>query len=260
MVLLRKGAAAVLEYNSIESPLAQPRNLVLGHFLSALLGVCITKLFALLPQARFDNLRWVAGGLAVGASSVVMGLTKTIHPPAGATALLAATSPDVTRLGWYLLPLVLLGCTLMLASACVINNIQRQFPMYWWTHVDLSDKKHRRANSDIERASQAEKEEEEEDAKSGRLYRVKTREEMHFDREHEIKITAKSIVIPDWLAVDDWERNVLDILRALVRESADEWVDPSQPSSRSSESTEVTIDGDEAEPPASRGEHSALSK
>ncbi|EXJ77983.1 hypothetical protein A1O3_09142 [Capronia epimyces CBS 606.96] len=133
------GAAAILEYNAIESPLSQPRNMVVGHILSATVAVGITKLFALLPPDRFDNLRWLAGALAVGTANLVMSITKTVHPPAGATALLAATSVDIRVLGWWLVPLVLLGAMLMLASALVLNNIAaRRFPLYWWTPVDLN--------------------------------------------------------------------------------------------------------------------------
>lgn len=242
-----QGAAAILEYNTIESPLAQPRNLILGHLLSALVGVCITKLFALLPQARFEDLRWLAGALAVGVSSVVMGSTKTVHPPAGATALLAATSPEITALGWYLLALVMLGSTLMLASACIINNIHRRFPIYWWTPIDLSNSLHRRASSGIEKVSQAEKEEEQSDAESGRrLSRVKTREEVHYDREHEIKITAKYIVVPDWLEMNDWERNILEILRERLKVHPNPVFECDEPESRESEATVVS--GDEEKP------------
>ena len=39
------GASAVLVYGAIKSPLAQPRNLVGGHFLSALVGVAAFKIF-----------------------------------------------------------------------------------------------------------------------------------------------------------------------------------------------------------------------
>ncbi|EXJ88596.1 hypothetical protein A1O1_05526 [Capronia coronata CBS 617.96] len=138
IIIASFGAAAILEYNTIESPLSQPRNLVLGHFLSAIVAVGITKLFALLPSARFDELRWLAGALAVGAASVVMSITKTVHPPAGATALLAATNVEIQHLGWWLLPLVLLAASLMLASALVLNNVAgRRFPIYWWTPIDL---------------------------------------------------------------------------------------------------------------------------
>ncbi|KIW64890.1 hypothetical protein PV04_07194 [Phialophora macrospora] len=138
IVIASFGAAAILEYNTIESPLAQPRNLVLGHFFSAVVGVGITKLFLHLPPDRFEDLRWLAGALAVGVASVVMSFTKTIHPPAGATALLAATNLEIQVLGWWLLPLVLLASMLMLASALVVNNgMGRRYPVYWWTPVDL---------------------------------------------------------------------------------------------------------------------------
>ena len=96
-----KGASAVLVYGAIESPLAQPRALLGGHFIASLIGVCITKLFALVHnEQRFDELRWLAGSLSTATAIVVMQITETTHPPAGASALLAAVSPDITELGW----------------------------------------------------------------------------------------------------------------------------------------------------------------
>lgn len=133
------GAAAILEYNTIESPLAQPRNLVFGHFLSAVVGVGITKLFHLLPEHRFEQLRWLAGALSVGTASVLMAMTKTVHPPAGATALLCATSADITELGWWVLALIVLACMLMLVSALLLNNLIRVWPVYWWTPAKLEE-------------------------------------------------------------------------------------------------------------------------
>lgn len=62
-----------------------------------------------------------------------MALTKTVHPPAGATALLAVVDQGMLDLGWFLVPVVLLSCALMLAVALVLNNMERQFPIYWWT-------------------------------------------------------------------------------------------------------------------------------
>ncbi|KAK6524349.1 hypothetical protein TWF281_011257 [Arthrobotrys megalospora] len=128
------GASAILEYGVIGSPLGQPRNCVLGHFLSAVCGVGVAKLFQL--SSHFDDIKWVAGAVAVGLSSAVMSITNTSHPPGGATALLAAVDVSVARLGWYLLPYVLIGTTLMLGIALAVNNIQRQFPVFWWTPKD----------------------------------------------------------------------------------------------------------------------------
>lgn len=88
-------------YGAIEVPLAQPRALIGGHFISALVGVCITKLFGELhnPQ-RLDDLRWLAGSLSASLATVLMQMTETTHPPAGATALLAAVSQPVYGIGW----------------------------------------------------------------------------------------------------------------------------------------------------------------
>lgn len=152
IIIASFGAAAILEYNTIESPLSQPRNLVFGHFLSAVVAVGITKLFEHLPTSRFDDLRWLAGALSVGVASLLMSVTKTVHPPAGATALLAATNVDIQVLGWWLLPLVLLAALLMLVSALILNNAAgRRFPVYWWTPVDLQalrEEKRRERNGD----------------------------------------------------------------------------------------------------------------
>jgi CBS-domain-containing membrane protein len=94
----------VLVYGAIESPLAQPRALLGGHFIAALIGVCITKLFSLLHnEQRFDELRWLAGSLSTATAIVVMQITETTHPPAGASALLAAVSPEITELGWLVI-------------------------------------------------------------------------------------------------------------------------------------------------------------
>jgi CBS-domain-containing membrane protein len=50
-----------------------------------------------------------------------MGLTKTIHPPAGATALLCSTELAIVALGWLFLPVIILGTILILAVALGIE-------------------------------------------------------------------------------------------------------------------------------------------
>ncbi|KAG6879387.1 hypothetical protein C0992_003101 [Termitomyces sp. T32_za158] len=127
------GASAVLIYGSIDAPLAQPRPLLGGHFIGALVGVCITKLFHLLPtEERFQQLEWLAGSLACATSIVAMQVTGTTHPPAGATALLAAVNSDIRDIGWYYLPVVLLTSMLALVVALLLNNIQRRYPVFWF--------------------------------------------------------------------------------------------------------------------------------
>ncbi|PFH62308.1 hypothetical protein XA68_14168 [Ophiocordyceps unilateralis] len=129
------GASAVLEFLVIESPLAQPRNAVGGHIIATITGVIISKLFQL--SSNFNDIRWLGGALACATATVLMALTKTVHPPAGATALSAVVDAKLVDLGWRLVPVVMLGSTLMLGMSLLINNIDRRFPLYWWTPLDL---------------------------------------------------------------------------------------------------------------------------
>ncbi|KAG5999368.1 hypothetical protein E4U21_006999 [Claviceps maximensis] len=131
MIVGSFGAAAVLEFYTIEAPLAQPRNAIVGQLISASMGVCVAKLFQL--SDRFPDIQWVGGALACALATALMALTKTVHPPAGATALLAVVDATLVRIGWFLLPVVMLSCVLMLAVALLVNNIERRFPVYWWT-------------------------------------------------------------------------------------------------------------------------------
>jgi len=239
LVIASFGAAAILEYNAIESPLSQPRNLILGHFLSAVIGVGITKLFHLLPEARFEDLRWLAGALSVGVASTVMSFTKTVHPPAGATALLACTTPEMTELGWWMLPLVLLACSLMLASAMLVNNLYKRFPLHWWTPVDLNNLKKPDVMSvkDVEKADAASsvnsandsgttKNSQEQPGKAGnatagKQYDTSEKKRMrniHEDPEKKIQIEVDRIVVPDWMSLSQWEIDALESFQTRLKE------------------------------------------
>ncbi|KAH6627446.1 HPP family-domain-containing protein [Chaetomium tenue] len=125
------GAAAVLKFYAIESPLAQPRNAILGQLISALVGIAICKLLALSPH--FEAVRWLGASLACACATALMALTGTVHPPAGATALMAVLDDRVAGMGWFLVCPLVLGCCLMVVVAMLVNNVQRRFPYYWWS-------------------------------------------------------------------------------------------------------------------------------
>jgi CBS domain-containing membrane protein len=117
------GASAVLIYGIINSPYAQPRNLIGGHVISALVGVTMYKL---IPHEV-----WLSSALSVSLSTVLMQVTKTLHPPGGATALIANVgSARVLALGYmYVLNPVLSGVIILLFVALLFNNIgNRSYP------------------------------------------------------------------------------------------------------------------------------------
>ncbi len=128
MVIGSFGASAVLVYGAIDSPLAQPRNLIGGHILSAVIGVACYQFFGSDP--------WLAGALAVATAIAGMHLTKTLHPPGGATALIAVIgSPHLHETGYmYALLPVGRGALILLFFALLVNNLPkgRRYPKFWW--------------------------------------------------------------------------------------------------------------------------------
>lgn len=123
------GASAVLIYGLPNSPLAQPRNLFGGHIISAIIGVTVQKLLG----EGFPI--WLAPALAVSLSIVMMQITKTLHPPGGATALIANIgSEKVKSLGYgYVLSPVASGLVVMFIVALAVNNLHkdRAYPKKW---------------------------------------------------------------------------------------------------------------------------------
>ncbi|UBM61040.1 HPP family protein [Marinilongibacter aquaticus] len=118
------GATSVLLYGAIQSPLAQPRNLIGGHLISAIIGVTVYHFCG--------NILWLSAALAVSLSIVAMQCSKTLHPPGGATALIATIgSPKIIDLGYvYVLFPVLSGISILLLIALIFNNLtpDRKYP------------------------------------------------------------------------------------------------------------------------------------
>lgn len=116
------GASACLIYGSPAALFAQPRNAVIGQLVSAVIGVAFYQLF---------GNQWYIATVSVGVAVGVMMITRTVHPPAGATALIAV----ITQQGWLfpLLP-VGVGICILVVVGILVNNlaVNRQYPSYWW--------------------------------------------------------------------------------------------------------------------------------
>ena len=123
-VVASMGASAVLFFAAPHSPLAQPWAFVGGHLVSALIGVSCYKL---IPDT------YAAAAAAVSLAIVAMHFLHCLHPPGGATALVAvAGGSNIHELGYgYLLAPVGLNVVLFLGFALVVNNLipGRRFPL-----------------------------------------------------------------------------------------------------------------------------------
>lgn len=121
------GASAVLVCGAIKSPLAQPRNVLGGHVISALVGVACYKMAG--------GPVWLAAGLGVSLSIMAMLVTQTLHPPGGATALTAVIGGErIHELGYlYALMPIAAGAATLILVALAINNLarNRRYPEFW---------------------------------------------------------------------------------------------------------------------------------
>jgi len=82
----------------------------------------------------------------------------------------------------------------MLLVACVVNNIQRQFPLYWWTEHDLSSLQ--AGSAGVE--------------KEASVLPVD-------DAEHAIRVTGREIIVPDSVTLTNEETKLLQALKGRLR-------------------------------------------
>jgi hypothetical protein len=172
VIVASLGASAILDYSAIRSPVAQPRNSVLGQGLSAIVGVAIGKLFML--NSNFQNIQWIAGAMACACASLVMCMTNTVHPPGGATAVIATTQATVISMGWWYVPVTILGAVVMLIVALLWNNLLRQFPVFWWTPAEVGSKWVKSDERDEEKAVKEKVDRQDSDTSRYVLYHILT--------------------------------------------------------------------------------------
>lgn len=130
LILGSFGATAALVYGAPDSPLSQPRNVIGGHMLSAVVGVAIYYL----GRGVHCGL-WLTAPLSVALAIMVMQVTVTLHPPGAATALIAVNGgAAVHKLGFlYVLAPAGVGAVIMVTVAVLGNNLTfRRYPKYWW--------------------------------------------------------------------------------------------------------------------------------
>ena len=113
------GSTMVLLYGFPESPFAQPKNIILGHFLTSLIGIIFLNF---VPLPIFINIP-----IAVGFGVMFMILLKVTHPPAGGNpiiVIIGSVSYD------YLLSPVILGSIIVVMFGVIINKflLKKKYP------------------------------------------------------------------------------------------------------------------------------------
>jgi CBS-domain-containing membrane protein len=116
------GASCVLLFGYPATPLAQPRNIVLGNVLGALVGVALVSVAGQGP---------VVLALAVALTIVLCQQLRCLHPPAGGMAFLAV----YLKVGWgFLLFPVFSGSVLLVLLAWGFSRWvpgAQPYPRHW---------------------------------------------------------------------------------------------------------------------------------
>ena len=125
LIMAPFGASCVILFAVSQSPLAQPRNVILGHLISAFCGLLFLKLFG-------HDVIIIA--LAVGIAIIAMQYFRAVHPPAGANPLVILLTADKIDYDFtFLLFPVLSGSVILVAIAYLVNNLfnKTHWPVYW---------------------------------------------------------------------------------------------------------------------------------
>ena len=116
------GSTMVLLYGYPESPFAQPKNIIFGHLITAVVGVAVLN-FIPLPI-------YITIPLAVGLGVGLMIFLDVTHPPAGGNpiiVIIGSVSYD------YLLSPIILGSIIVLVFGILTNKfvLKKKYPQKW---------------------------------------------------------------------------------------------------------------------------------
>jgi len=125
------GAMSVNVFSAFQAFVAQPYNVIVGNTIGGFVGVSVFKILAVLG---LGHMIWLGAALSVSLTIVGQELTRSVHPPGGATAIIFVTTVPVQAMGWwYVFTPSFLGAVIMVVIACITNNLsgERTYPQYW---------------------------------------------------------------------------------------------------------------------------------
>jgi len=151
-----------------------------------------------------------------------MAITKTIHPPSGATAMIAATQADITALGWYYIPVVMLSAALAIGVGLITNNIQRRYPVFWLLPERIPTRKEKaeakEATNTTATSPPATEPTSEQKKGSHETPTIADHDIETEYRKNHVIVSRSNIFIPEFLGLEDEHIQVLDEIQQLLDE------------------------------------------
>ena len=121
------GSSVVVVFGYPENEFAQPKNVLLGHLLCTLVGIIFVTLFNI-TQDR--SIFFIAIGLAVGISVMLMMAFKITHPPAGGNTIVVMLTQDSFQ---FLVFPIMAGAITIIIGAVIYNRfiLKKNYPLRW---------------------------------------------------------------------------------------------------------------------------------
>ena len=122
------GSSVVVVFGYPENEFAQPKNVLLGHLLCALIGVIFVTLFKI-SQDRM--IFFLAIGLAVGLAVMLMMAFKITHPPAGGNTIVVMIAQDSFQ---FLIFPIMVGAVTIIIGGIIYNRfiLKKKYPLKWF--------------------------------------------------------------------------------------------------------------------------------
>ena len=121
------GSSVVVVFGYPENEFAQPKNVLLGHLLCALVGIIFVTLFNI-TQDR--SIFFITVGLAVGISVMLMMAFKITHPPAGGNTIVVMLAQNSFQ---FLIFPIMVGAITIIIGGVIYNRfiLKKNYPLKW---------------------------------------------------------------------------------------------------------------------------------
>ena len=121
------GSSVVVVFGYPDNEFAQPKNVFFGHLLCALIGVLFVTIFKI-SQDR--TIFFLAIGIAVGVSVMLMMALKITHPPAGGNTIVVMLAQDSFQ---FLLFPIMVGAFTIIIGGIIYNRfiLKKNYPLKW---------------------------------------------------------------------------------------------------------------------------------
>ncbi len=121
------GSSVVVVFGYPDNEFSQPKNVLLGHLLCALIGIIFVIYFKI-SQDR--TIFFLTIGLAVGLSVMLMMALEITHPPAGANSIVVMLAQDSFQ---FLIFPIMVGAVTIIIGGVIYNRLilKKKYPRKW---------------------------------------------------------------------------------------------------------------------------------